>query len=41
MALGLIVLVLNVVLPLAAHRNALRKAEDYHNGNEAISEEEL
>lgn len=30
MGLGALVLILNIVLPLAAHRTALKKAEDFH-----------
>ncbi len=32
MGLGFLILILNIVLPIAAHRTALRKAEDFHVG---------
>ena len=32
MALGFLILILNIVLPMAAHRTALKKAEDFHAG---------
>lgn len=32
MGLGLLILILNIVLPMAAHRSALKKAEDFHAG---------
>ncbi len=36
LGLGLIVLVLNILIPLATHRAALKKAGDYH-ASEAIN----
>lgn len=32
MGIGAMVLILNIVLPMAAHRTALKKAEDFHAG---------
>lgn len=38
-ALGMLVLLWNIAAPLFAHKNALRKAGDYHAGSNELNGE--